>query len=521
MKFRVNLAIGKYFVKNYGLEQNGETSVEVENRGRSTHQDPPENTTGANQALPPRCPKATSSKDSAILEKPYEDVKLLYKLSKELGRGKFGVTYLCTEKSTGKMFVCKSISKKKLVIKTDKDDVRREVQIMQHLSGQPNIVELRGVYEDKKHVHLVMELCTGGDLFDRILAKGPYSERAAASVCRQIVNVVNVSHFMGVMHRELRLENFLLSSKDGDALLKATGFGLSIFIQEGRVHKDVVGSAYYVAPEVWKRRYGKEINIWSAGIMLYMLLSGIPPFWAETEKDISYAILDGNINFETHPWPSISDSAKDLVRKMLTKDPKRRISAAEALQHPWLRECGEASGTPIDSVVLSRMKQFSDMNKLKKLALRVIAENVDPEEAQGLKMMFANIDTDNSGTITCEELKEGFAKLASELNEPEVKQLMDAADVDGNGSIDYIEFATATMHRHKLESNENLYKAFQHFDKDGNGYITIDELEAALTEYGMGDDEATIKEILSNVDTDNDGRISYKEFCAMMRSGNP
>jgi len=191
-------------------------------------------------------------------------------------------------------------------------------------------------------------------------------------------------------------------------------------------------------------------------------------------------------------------------------------------EHPWLREGGEASDKPIDSAVLSRMKQFRAMNKLKKLALKVrpkilhlvatfdsplylssyrliltqvIAENIDTEEIQGLKAMFANIDTDNSGTITYEELKEGLAKLGSRLTEAEVKQLMDAvsfdqdkivhlileclktpirvfviqADVDGNGSIDYIEFTTATMHRHRLESNENVYKAFQHFDKDGSG----------------------------------------------------
>jgi len=243
-------------------------------------------------------------------------------------------------------------------------------------------------------------------------------------------------------------------------------------------------------------------------------------FGLETEKGIFDAILEGEIDFESQPWPSISNSAKDLVRRMLTQDPKRRISAAEVLKHPWLREGGEASDKPIDSAVLSRMKQFRAMNKLKKLALKVIAENIDTEEIQGLKAMFANIDTDNSGTITYEELKEGLAKLGSRLTEAEVKQLMDAADVDGNGSIDYIEFITATMHRHRLESNENVYKAFQHFDKDGSGYITTDELEAALKEYGMGDD-ATIKEILSDVDADNDGRINYDEFCAMMRSGNP
>lgn len=267
----------------------------------------------------------------AILGKPFEDVKSFYTLGKELGRGQFGVTYLCTENSTGRSYACKSILKRKLVSKSDKEDIKREIQIMQHLTGQPNIVEFKGAYEDKYSVHLVMELCAGGELFDRIIAQGHYSERAAASICRSIVNVVYICHFMGVMHRDLKPENFLLSSKDEGAMLKATDFGLSVFIEEGKVYRDIVGSAYYVAPEVLKRSYGKEMDVWSAGVILYILLSGVPPFWAETERGIFDAILEGVIDFESEPWPSISNSAKDLVKKMLTQDPKKRITSAQVL----------------------------------------------------------------------------------------------------------------------------------------------------------------------------------------------
>jgi calcium-dependent protein kinase len=171
-----------------------------------------------------------------ILGKQYEDVRSVYSLGKELGRGQFGVTYLCTEITTGRQYACKSISKRKLVSKADKEDIRREIQIMQHLSGQPNIVEFCGAYEDKGSVHVVMELCAGGELFDRIIAKGHYSERAAATICRGVVNVVNVCHFMGVMHRDLKPENFLLATKDENAVLKATDFGLSVFIEEGNIN---------------------------------------------------------------------------------------------------------------------------------------------------------------------------------------------------------------------------------------------------------------------------------------------
>ncbi|XP_058098341.1 calcium-dependent protein kinase 29-like isoform X1 [Magnolia sinica] len=461
---------------------------------------------------------ATSSHTGNILSKPFSDVNSFFTLERELGHGQFGVTRLCTEKSTGLKYACKSISKRKLVHDSDIKDVRREIAIMQHLTGQPNIVEFKGAYEDHNSIHLIMELCSGGELFDRIIAKGSYSERAAAAIGREIVNVVHVCHFMGVMHRDLKPENFLLLSKEEYSPLKVTDFGLSVFIEEGKMYREIVGSAYYVAPEVLRRNYGKEIDVWSAGVILYILLSGVPPFWAETEKGIFDAILQGEIDFKSAPWPSISDHGKDLIRKMLMQDPKKRITSAQVLEHPWMREDGEAPDKPIDSAVLTRMKQFRAMNKLKKLALKVIAENLSEEEIKNLKEMFKNMDTDQSGTITYEELKIGLSRLGSKLSESEVKELMDAADIDKNGSIDYYEFITATMHQHRIEREENIYSAFRFFDKDGSGFITRDELKQAMNQYGMGD-EAAIDEVINDVDTDNDGRINYEEFVAMMRKG--
>ncbi|KAA3488974.1 calcium-dependent protein kinase 29-like isoform X1 [Gossypium australe] len=461
----------------------------------------------------------SSSQTGTILLKPYVDITSLYDLRKELGRGQFGITYLCIEKATKREYACKSISRRKLTTDKDVDDVRREISILQHLTGQPNIVEFKGAYEDARNLHLVMELCSGGELFDRITAKRSYSERQASSICRQIMNVVHACHFMGVMHRDLKPENFLMVSKDEDSQIKATDFGLSVFIEEGRMYKDLVGSPYYVAPEVLQRKYGKEIDVWSAGVILYILLSGVPPFWGETDKEIFKAVSEGNLDLKSQPWPTISEGAKDLIRKMLARDPKKRITAAQALEHPWMKEGGEASDKPIDSAVLSRLKQFRVMNKLKKLALKVIAENLSSEEEnKGLQQMFNNIDTDGSGAITLEELRDGLARLGSKLTEPEIKQLMDAADVDKSGTIDYIEFVTATMHRHRLDREDNIRKAFNFFDKDSNGFITRDELRQAMNQYGMGD-EATIDEVIEDVDTDKDGRINYEEFVAMMKRG--
>ncbi|KAK9939450.1 hypothetical protein M0R45_016145 [Rubus argutus] len=502
---------------NGGLDNNGSVannSAGHHNPGHNNkpHQNPP--------ASPPPGGKAVKAGPiGPVLGRPMEDVRSVYTIGKELGRGQFGVTHLCTHKQTGEQFACKTIAKRKLVNKEDIEDVRREVQIMHHLTGQLNIVELKGAYEDKQSVHLVMELCAGGELFDRIISKGHYTERAAAALLRTIVQIVHTCHSMGVIHRDLKPENFLLLNKDENSPLKATDFGLSVFYKQGEVFKDIVGSAYYIAPEVLKRRYGPEVDIWSVGVMLYILLSGVPPFWAESEHGIFNAILRGHLDFSSDPWPSISSQAKDLVRKMLNSDPKQRLTAFQVLNHPWIKD-GEAPDIPLDNAVLSRLKQFKAMNQFKKVALRVIAGCLSEEEIMGLKEMFKSIDTDNSGTITLEELKQGLAKQGTKLSELEAKQLMEAADADGNGSIDYDEFITATMHLNRMDREEHLYTAFQHFDKDKSGYITTEELESALREYGMHDGR-DIREIIAEVDGDNDGRINYDEFVAMMRKGNP
>ncbi|RYR00868.1 hypothetical protein Ahy_B07g088963 isoform C [Arachis hypogaea] len=310
-----------------------------------------------------------------VLGHKTHNIRDLYTLGRKLGQGQFGTTYLCTENSTNIEYACKSISKRKLISKEDVEDVRREIQIMHHLAGHKNIVTIKGAYEDPLYVHIVMELCSGGELFDRIIQRGHYTERKAAELTKIIVGVVETCHSLGVMHRDLKPENFLLVNKDDDFSLKAIDFGLSVFFKPGQVFTDVVGSPYYVAPEVLLKHYGPEADVWTAGVILYILLSGVPPFWAETQQGIFDAVLKGHIDFDSDPWPLISDSAKDLIRKMLCSRPSERLTAHEVLCHPWICENGVAPDRALDPAVLSRLKQFSAMNKLKKMALRVSEAN--------------------------------------------------------------------------------------------------------------------------------------------------
>ena len=304
---------------------------------------------------------------------------------------------------------------------------------MHHLAGSPAIVTLKGAYEDKHSVHLIMELCSGGELFDRIVAKGHLSEKDAAGLMRTIVSVVAHCHSLGVIHRDLKPENFLLASAADDAPLKATDFGLSVFYKPGQVFTDIVGSAYYVAPEVLRRSYGPEADIWSCGVILYILLSGVPPFWGETEQQIFDSILKGDLDLASDPWPSISEAAKECVRKMLTQDPRVRATADAVLQHDWMKENGSARDTPLDNVVLTRLRGFAGMNKLKKEALKVIAGGMSPEEIAGLRVLFEEIDADGSGSITVDELKAAMAKRGSAVARAEMEALLASIDLDATG----------------------------------------------------------------------------------------
>ncbi|KFK36795.1 hypothetical protein AALP_AA4G172000 [Arabis alpina] len=391
----------------------------------------------------------------SVLGRKTENLKEIYSVGRKLGQGQFGTTFLCIDKKSG------------------------------------------------------------GELFDRIIQRGHYTEKKAAELARIIVGVIEACHSLGVMHRDLKPENFLFVNGDEDAALKTIDFGLSVFFKPGETFSDVVGSPYYVAPEVLRKHYSHECDVWSAGVIIYILLSGVPPFWDETEQGIFEQVLKGDLDFISEPWPSISESAKDLVRRMLIRDPKKRMTTHEVLCHPWARVDGVALDKPLDSAVLSRLTQFSAMNKLKKIAIKVIAESLSEEEIAGLKEMFKMIDTDNSGHITLEELKKGLDRVGANLKDSEILGLMQAADIDNSGTIDYGEFIAAMVHLNKIEKEDHLFTAFNYFDKDGSGYITRDELQQGCTQFGLKD--VHLDDILREVDKDNDGRIDYSEFVEMMQ----
>ncbi|WVZ65542.1 hypothetical protein U9M48_014888 [Paspalum notatum var. saurae] len=469
-----------------------------------------------------------------------------YRLGAELGRGEFGITRRCVDAATGEALACKTIRRKRLLLRRagpDAGDVRREVEITRRMSelGGGRVVGLREACEDDDGVHLVMELCEGGELFDRIFEREHYSERAAAKLARTIVEVVQLCHENGVMHRDLKPENFLFVNKSEDSPLKAIDFGLSVLFKPGDRFTEVVGSGCYMAPEVLKRSYGPEIDVWSAGVILHILLCGFPPFWGGeccffrpllhtsfsnqhwmhpySDEKIAQSILRGGINLQRDPWPKVSQNAKDLVRKMLDPDPRTRLTAKQVLEHPWLKNTDKASNVSLGEVVRSRLKQFSSMNKFKKKALGVVAMNLPIEEIDKYTQMFHTMDKDDDGNLSLEELKEGFRINGHPVPEEEIKMLLCAGDVHGNGTLDCEEFVTVLLHIKKMNNDEYLPNAFNFFDKDGNGFIEMEELMDALGDGELKPNEQVVNDIICDVDKDKDGRISYPEFELMMKGG--
>ncbi|KAJ1692323.1 hypothetical protein LUZ63_009021 [Rhynchospora breviuscula] len=266
--------------------------------------------------------------------KEYErDFFSSYDLGQVLGAGAFGTTHLCTAKATGLKYACKIIEKRKLVSQEDMDDLRNEVRIMKHLPLHENIVQFQGAYEDDQRVYLVMELCQGGELFDKIMDRGFYTEPDAAVTIKAVIQATKVCHENGVMHRDLKPENLLYTSKEKTARLKAIDFGLSTFFYPGQRFHEQVGSYWYMAPEVVFGSYGQEADIWSAGIILYILLCGKPPFSYETDFEAEEAITSGVFDYQNGRWSKISEDAKDLVKGMLNRDIRKRLTVKQVLGH--------------------------------------------------------------------------------------------------------------------------------------------------------------------------------------------
>ncbi|KAH0640430.1 hypothetical protein KY285_037016 [Solanum tuberosum] len=276
-----------------------------------------------------------------------EELKREYRVCEEIGRGRFGVVFKCYSPVTGETFAVKSINK--LLIADDSIDrqcLYNEAKIMHLVSPNPHIVRIVDVCEDDTYLDIVLELCNSSDLFHRLSTQRVFSESDAIAVMVPLMEAIAHCHRLGVAHRDIKPDNILFNDWND---LKLADFGSAQCFCEGELMSGVVGTPYYVAPEVLAGRdYNEKVDIWSAGVILYIMLAGIPPFYGDSTEEIFEAVLRANLRFPTRIFRSVSPAAKDLLRRMLCKDISRRFSAEQVLRHPWITS---NDGTKEDGVV--------------------------------------------------------------------------------------------------------------------------------------------------------------------------
>ncbi|XP_039276801.1 calcium/calmodulin-dependent protein kinase type II alpha chain isoform X14 [Nilaparvata lugens] len=288
-----------------------------------------------------------------------------YDLKEELGKGAFSVVRRCVQKSTGLEFAAKIINTKKLSAR-DFQKLEREARICRKLQ-HPNIVRLHDSIQEENFHYLVFDLVTGGELFEDIVAREFYSEADASHCIQQILESVNHCHTNGVVHRDLKPENLLLASKAKGAAVKLADFGLAIEVQ-GEQHAwfGFAGTPGYLSPEVLKKEpYGKPVDIWACGVILYILLVGYPPFWDEDQHRLYAQIKAGAYDYPSPEWDTVTPEAKNLINQMLTVNPSKRITASEALKHPWICQRERVASIVHRQETVDCLKKFNARRKLK------------------------------------------------------------------------------------------------------------------------------------------------------------
>ncbi|XP_068661465.1 CDPK-related kinase 1-like [Aristolochia californica] len=443
-----------------------------------------------------------------------------YELGEEVGRGHFGYTSSAKAKKgelKGQEVAVKVIPKSKMTTAIAIEDVRREVKILRALTGHKNLVQFYDAYEDDDNVYMVMELCKGGELLDRILSRGgKYLEEDAKVVMVQILSVVAYCHLQGVVHRDLKPENFLFNTTDVKSPLKVIDFGLSDYVKPDDRLNDIVGSAYYVAPEVLHRAYGTEADMWSIGVIAYILLCGSRPFWARTESGIFRAVLKADPSFEEAPWPSLSTEAKDFVRRLLNKDYRKRMTAAQALSHPWLHD-SQGVKVPLDILVYKLARAYICSSSLRRTGLGALAKTLTIPQLFYLREQFALLGPNKNGYISMQNFKTALLKNSTDaIRDSRVLDYVNMVSSLQYKKLDFEEFCAATVSVHQMESLEtweqHARRAYEIFEKDGNRPIVIEEL---ASELGLSP-SVPIHVVLQDWIRHSDGKLSFLGFVRLL-----
>jgi len=469
------------------------------------------------------CGSAENQKPKTAKSSEESDyVKRNYSMGRTLGKGGSCRVVEVTHKIDARKYALKIMSRAESMNQELFDKERSILLKLSDPEGHPNIINLHETKVDKSHFYIWTNLCTGGELFDRIVdKKNPITEARAAKLVQTMLLAVQHCHKKNIVHRDLKPENFVFRDKSQDSDMVLIDFGCAKEVEDDTIYQDLVGTPYYLAPESaaghkYKRTGSilKASDVWSIGVIAYVLMTGRPPFNGSSNTDIFASIIKKPLKFPS--GVSVPPTFKKFVKAMLKKSPKQRVSLTDAIKHDWVN--GTASDRVISNDVIKVLRQFNQQSKLKKAITKTLAQHMGKEPEEKIRDHFNRLDTDNSGALDQNELAllledMGYSKEEAKV---EAKKIIKETDDDGSNEIEFVEFAQIWQ-RKLLSVNESyIHAVFTVLDENGDGSIDADELKKVLEI----DDEDEINAYIKEVDTDNDGQISFAEFKkAMQESG--
>lgn len=445
-------------------------------------------------------------------ERKGKNIEKNWVIGEEIGSGAFATLIKVTNRFSKKTHALKIYKKTK---NENSTRIYLEIKILQELI-HPNIMEIYEFYEDEKNFFTITEICEGGELFDQLLDKGKLSEEEGKYIIKQILSAVTYIHSKGIVHRDLKLQNILLDT-DKNNIIKIIDFNTARYYDKRDKMNIICGTPYYIAPEVLFGNYDEKCDIWSCGIILYILLCGYPPFDGENDTEILNSIKAGKFEFPEEDWLEISEDLKDLISNMLRFNPDERFSGAECLNHKWFTK----NQKKIDTKALENlniMKNSKAHREIQQAVLKHFINNfMAKEEKNEYLKLFQSFDKNGDGVLGKEEIYEGYkqSNMSDEKALEKANEIMKAADIDNSGNIDYHEFLCAVTNKEKVLNYKVLEETFNMYRKDTNGDILINDIKNI---FGELKDKKVYEEILKECDKNGDGKIDSKEFISLMHS---
>jgi calcium-dependent protein kinase len=456
-----------------------------------------------------------------------EQISKTYKILEKLGEGTFGKVYKTLHIPSNQYRAMKLVRKENVKFQDDDRLFLKEIEVLSKLD-HPSIIKVYEYFIDKKFYYVVTELALGGELYDQIAKIQYYNESDAACIMQQLFSGVYYLHSNNIMHRDLKPENMMLETNvKGDLTIKLIDFGAANFYssdeKEGKLTLKV-GTPYYIAPEVIKKNYDNKCDLWSCGVIMYILLCGYPPFDGDDDQDIMNNVVKCEYTFDSQEWMGVSTDAKNMIKKLLIKDPKKRINAEQALKEPWivknLKMRGSKEFKELPKLCGVTLQKFTSKQKLQQASIAFLIHQMSTnEKVKSLRAIFKQLDESGDGRLSHQELKNGYTQFFSDsLTEHEFDNLIAKLDQDNSGYIEYEEFLRATIDTETILTEKNLEFAFNFFDKDASGKLSAEEVKSVLGVINSEKDGGDIvKNIIAEVDTNGDGEINFEEFKNLMK----